>query len=356
MATEKKSPARTGKEKGSNTLLKIGDPGMSSMDILFGNKNDSADTARMIADSQIKISEEQWSMYKGIFAPYEAELVDAHRQIIPKQTELDLATIEAKKQDVEGRMPLNDELRQQQMRSLTRSEPVEQAFYNEATNGLNVQDKMNAAQADVQQGYDVAAPQMNRQYSRMGLSPGGGKFTDAMAKMTYSKAKDIAFARTNARRTADATNFDRLGSAMTARGNIAGLTAQTGAGATNPLNQGMAGIGLQKAGQSLSGLAGASTSNSEAAAINAGNTQSAISAVGTTISAFSDERLKTRVIRIGTKHDMPWYVWMWNDLAKDKFGLEGAEVGHMASEVELKHPELVKMVAGYKTVNYGGLN
>lgn len=339
----------------SNTLLSMGDPGMSSMDMLFGNKGDSADTARMLAESQTKIAGEQWNMYKQVFAPYEAELVAAHRSIIPKQTGLDLARIRAQEADVSGRMPINEEIRQQQMRSLQRSEPVEQAFYDEAMQGINLEDRMNAAGADVQQAYDATKPQMQRDMSRMGMSPDSGRFTDAMAKMSYSRAKDIAFARTNARRAGQTENLGRLGMAMGTRGNIAGLTAQTGGAATNPLGQGMAGIGLQKAGQSLEGYAGATASNAQAAQMQAGQTQSAVSGASALIGAFSDERLKTSIVRIGTRNNMPWYVWLWNGLAKDKFGLEGAEIGHMASEVEVKHPELIALVDGYKTVNYRGL-
>jgi hypothetical protein len=338
-----------------NFLLEIDDPGMTSMDMAFGSKGDSADTAKTLAESQIQIAEEQWQTYKDIFMPYEKELVSAHRSIIPEQLKLDLATLGAKTADVEGRVPLNEELRQQQMRSLQRSEPIEQQFYDQARQGLNIQDRMAAAQADVQQGYDVATPQMERQFSRMGLAPASGKFTDAMANMTYSKARDIAFARTNARRQAEDVNFGRLGSAMQTRGNIAGLTAQTGAGATNPLGQGMAGIGLQKAGQSLTGMQGAVDANVQAAEMQAAGTQSAVSGAGAVLSMFSDERLKTNVVRVGTKHNMPWYTWQWNDIAKDKFGLEGTEVGHMATDVELNYPELIAIVDGYKTVNYGGL-
>lgn len=260
-----------------NRLLEMGDPGMTSMDVLFGNKGDSAETARMLAESQTQIAGEQWNMYKQVFAPYEAELVAAHRTIIPEQLGLDLARIRAQEADVSGRMGINEELRQQQMRSLQRSEPVEQAFYEEALQGISIEDRMNAAGADVQQAYDATKPQMQRDMSRMGLRPDSGRFTDAMAKMSYNRARDIAFARTNARRLGQAENLGRLSTAMSARGNIAGLTAQTGPSATNPLGQGMVGAGLQKAGQSLQGFAGASASNQAAAQIQAGQTQSALS-------------------------------------------------------------------------------
>ena len=70
---------------------------------------------------------------------------------------------------------------------------------------------------------------------------------------------------------------------------------------------------------------------------------------------FSDERLKTNISVFGTKNGLPMYRWDWNKTAYDKFGLEGQELGHMVSDVELKYPELIGETDGYKTVNYGGL-
>ncbi|MCK5017101.1 MAG: hypothetical protein KAS32_08510 [Candidatus Peribacteraceae bacterium] len=324
--------------------------------MLGAGKNEAKNRMADVAQQQADIALEQWGMYKQVFAPYEAELVGAHRTIIPKQLGLDLATLKAKQADIEGQMPINEEIRQQQMRSLERSESTEQQFYDKINQGLSVEDAMSAAGADVQQAYDSSAGQLRRGLSRAGVVGGGDKFTDAMAKMSYSRAKDIAFARTNARRMTDQTNLKNLGLGMQVRGNIAGMSTRTGAGTTNPLNQGMASIGMQKAGQTFAGLSGAQEGFQQVAQADAGQAQSGISAVGTAISAFSDERLKTKVIKIGTKHKLPWYVWMWNDLAKELFGLEGTEVGHMATEVQEKYPRLVNIVSGYKTVNYGGLS
>jgi hypothetical protein len=217
-----------------------------------------------VAERQMDIANQQWDMYKQVFAPYEAELVAAHRQIIPEQTALDLASIGAQQEGITRRSE-----------SLKRSLPVEQAFYDEA-GGLSVQDRMNAAQADVQQGYDVSQPQMLRDASRMGLQPGSGRFTDAMAKMAYNRARDIGFARTSARRQAQGERFGQLGQAMQMRGQTAGFTT----GNTNPLGQAMAGIGLQKAGQSFQGLAGAQQGFAQAQQAAAGQAQSAASGAG----------------------------------------------------------------------------
>ena len=97
-----------------------------------GGKTEGSRRMAGVAEQQANIAMQQWDMYKGVFAPYEAELVAAHRSIIPEQLGLDLARIRAQEADVSGRMGINEELRQQQMSSLQRSEPVEEAFYKEA--------------------------------------------------------------------------------------------------------------------------------------------------------------------------------------------------------------------------------
>ena len=68
---------------------------------------------------------------------------------------------------------------------------------------------------------------------------------------------------------------------------------------------------------------------------------------------FSDERLKSRVERIGTHNDLGVYTWEWNDKA-NRMGLYGKGKGHIAQEVELKHPDLVVQdPSGYLMVSYG---
>ncbi len=69
--------------------------------------------------------------------------------------------------------------------------------------------------------------------------------------------------------------------------------------------------------------------------------------------AFSDEKLKENIVKIGEKNNLSWYSWDWNELAKD-VGLTGSDEGYIAQEVEKVRPDLVMMQNGYKTVNYGG--
>lgn len=67
----------------------------------------------------------------------------------------------------------------------------------------------------------------------------------------------------------------------------------------------------------------------------------------------SDKRLKTNIVKVDEKHDLPWYTWDWNDLAKS-VGLYGSSEGHIAQEVQKVRPDLVVERRGYLAVNYGG--
>ena len=69
--------------------------------------------------------------------------------------------------------------------------------------------------------------------------------------------------------------------------------------------------------------------------------------------AASDKALKKNIVQTGEKHNLPWYSWDWNELAKD-IGLTGGDEGHIAQEVQEVRPDLVVTQNGYLAVNYGG--
>lgn len=74
------------------------------------------------------------------------------------------------------------------------------------------------------------------------------------------------------------------------------------------------------------------------------------------IFGFSDPRLKTNIKPKGKVNGFNWYSWDWNDLAKDKLGLEGSSEGVMADEIKETNPELIGERNGFMTVNYGGIH
>jgi hypothetical protein len=69
---------------------------------------------------------------------------------------------------------------------------------------------------------------------------------------------------------------------------------------------------------------------------------------------FSDSRLKTNIVQIGTRNGFNWYSWEWNDKAK-QLGLSGKSEGVIADEVLVTNPEIVGKSNGYMTVNYGAI-
>jgi hypothetical protein len=73
------------------------------------------------------------------------------------------------------------------------------------------------------------------------------------------------------------------------------------------------------------------------------------------VAGASDIRLKKNIKEIGTMNGFTKYSWDWNDLAKEKLGLQGSEEGVIAQEVEAVKPDLIIEKNGFKHVNYGAL-
>jgi hypothetical protein len=69
---------------------------------------------------------------------------------------------------------------------------------------------------------------------------------------------------------------------------------------------------------------------------------------------LSDARLKSNVRKVGSVNGFNWYSWTWNDTA-NAMGLSGESRGVIAQEVEAVAPHLIGEIAGYKSVNYGGI-
>ncbi len=157
-----------------------------------------------IAERQQAMAEEQYGYYKEYYQPYEIEQVQANRELLPLMTE-------------NSRL-----LYEQQASEIGASSGVAEKFYKEATEGVDPAQRAMKAGADVAQGFDEATGTMNRNMARMGVSPESGNFGRAQRLMATDRAKALGAARTQAREQAEAESFSRLGSAMTARGNVMG--------------------------------------------------------------------------------------------------------------------------------------
>lgn len=135
---------------------------------------------------------------------------------------------------------------------------------------------------------------------------------------------------------------------MSGLAGLAGLDAGSGQIAQQMSNMGnIAGMGITGAAQS---------------GLNAQNAQMqnllGLGGLGIGIAGlFSDERLKSNIVKVGEKNGLPWYSWEWNEKANE-LGQYGYGEGHLAGEVEAKYPDAVHVDkdSGYKKVNYEVLN
>lgn len=122
--------------------------------------------------------------------------------------------------------------------------------------------------------------------------------------------------------------------------NLAGLPSNA-----NQIASLIQGIGTTQA-QGITGAAAAGAQSQQQGFSNLlGLAGTGIAAYG----AFSDPRLKENIKHIETIDGIRYYSWTWNDIAKEKFGLEGTDEGVLTSD----HPDCVIMHdSGYMMVDY----
>lgn len=96
------------------------------------------------------------------------------------------------------------------MTGIREKAPVRAKFFQEALEGIDPNEKMRLAQADVAQGFAGAEGTARRGAARMGLNPANIDF----GKLATGRAKAIGLARTTARTRAKDESFQRLQSAV----------------------------------------------------------------------------------------------------------------------------------------------
>ena len=110
-------------------------------------------------------------------------------------------------------------------------------------------------------------------------------------------------------------------------------------------------------GQGIAGAIGAGGDAQANAALMATQAQQGAASGASTIggallAAFSDERLKCSVEKIGSYGPIGIYRWAWNEIANN-LGLFGKSIGHIAQEVKSIYPDLVDDRGDYMKVIYG---
>lgn len=186
------------------------------------NPTDPEASRRMaaVAERQQQMAEEQWGLARDIYLPYEQQMVESNQRLVGENENLMRARMVEGARDIELDRPLRDTMRTQRVEELNASAPLVSRFYEEAGNGVDVNQRMSQAEADVVGAYADVPESVRRNMSRTGASLSGGKYADLMKAIALDRARSIAGAQGTARRAAETEGFERLRSAMAARSGI----------------------------------------------------------------------------------------------------------------------------------------
>ncbi len=113
-----------------------------------------------------------------------------------------------------GQTALAGKLIADQSTAIDERAPVRQAFYEEAANGVNAEERADRAAADAAHAFVNSNSISRRDSARMGVNPNSGRFKAMQTSNSMDRAKAIGGARTQARTQANNDNFDRLNTAM----------------------------------------------------------------------------------------------------------------------------------------------
>ena len=131
-----------------------------------------------IAESQQRMAEEQWDMYKEHFQQYEIDAAKANSELLPFMTN---ATKE---------------------------------MFTMATEGLDTGRRQDEAEADVVGSFGKAKKAMQMEGAKYGLDPSSQRSLGMVKNFGLDEATAISGARTGARERADTEKFNRLATTM----------------------------------------------------------------------------------------------------------------------------------------------
>jgi hypothetical protein len=121
----------------------------------------------------------------------------ANLGLVQPKAELDAAEIGESKQQIAARSPIIDK------------------YFQEAGEDINVTERMNEASGDVAQASSAARSSLGRNVALRGGNIESGYGRSMLKDLTSDTMKADAFARTNARRTAETESLERKRSALT---------------------------------------------------------------------------------------------------------------------------------------------
>jgi len=139
---------------------------------------------------------------------------EAEASLLPAQTALSGAQTSAELSLLPGQTALTAKEIADQSALIDQVAPVRQAFYQQATEGIDAEESANRAAADAAQAFMSASSTTSRDAARMGVDPNSGRFTAMQTGNEMEMAKAIGSARTTARTQAEEESFGMLETAM----------------------------------------------------------------------------------------------------------------------------------------------
>lgn len=138
----------------------------------------------------------------------------SNMELIPKQTEYQSAYLDAETGLVPQRAGLESALIDEQTTNIGLRKPVTSKFYDEVLKGVDVDERVNLARADVESAYAGAESNARRWASGMGINPASKSYSAGLMSLAKEKAAAKVGATSLARRQAEEENFARLSGAV----------------------------------------------------------------------------------------------------------------------------------------------
>ena len=185
-----------------------------------------------ISERQQDMAEEYFQYWNDYQKPYEIAQIQANTQLLPKETDLAMKKLDAESELLPGQtalskaqtsaamelLPGQTELSKAQtadkMDTLQQMQPVKTEFFKQSAQGVDINQRVGAASADVANSYKDVAAKTVRDMSRMGVGPDSGRFAGMNAANDVNQAAAVAGARSQARVAGEQENFNRLNQAM----------------------------------------------------------------------------------------------------------------------------------------------
>ena len=177
-----------------------------------------------LAEEQQDWAREYYDMWQKYYEPYEIKQAQANLEVLPLETSLYKSQLQnlkslsgSQSNALKELFPKEKDLYSAQLSAAQTLLPQQTTaltnFMNAAAKGVDVNERMALAQADVANAWQGTQAATNRALARMGVNPNSGRFAGVQAVQDATKAEQMAGARTQARVGAEEENYKRLAQA-----------------------------------------------------------------------------------------------------------------------------------------------